>query len=242
MIDMAYFNVKSLIPACEAFGFELTDEAAERLELYGNLLLEWNEKMNLTAITEPGEVLYKHFYDCLLFFDAVKVPPGAEIIDVGTGAGFPGVVLKAARPDINITLLDSLNKRVTFLGEVLNRLSLSGEALHMRAEEGGQKSELREKFDIACARAVANLNVLSEYCVPFVKTGGVFVAMKGGECEAEVEGGTGAYKTLGCDLPHIVKRQLRENESRSFIIAKKISQTPPKYPRSSAKISKAALK
>ena len=239
---MTYFNVKSLTPACEKFGLDLTEQAAERLELYGNMLLEWNRKMNLTAITEPEEVLYKHFYDCLLFFDAVKVPEGAQIIDVGTGAGFPGIVLKTARPDINITLLDSLNKRLTFLDEVLNSLSLSGRTVHMRAEEGGQKVELREKFDISCARAVANLNVLSEYCVPFVKPGGIFVAMKGGECESEINGSIGAYRTLGCDSPSIVKRLLRENEKRSFIIAKKISQTPPKYPRSSAKISKAVLK
>lgn len=238
MID---FKVEKLLPDCEKFGLVLSGEQIEKLNAYGNLLLEWNEKINLTAITEPEEVLYKHFYDCLLFLDAVKVQNGARVIDVGTGAGFPGVVLKTARPDINITLLDSLGKRITFLENVLSELSLSGAAIHMRAEDGGRDAQLREKFDIACARAVANLNVLSEYCVPFVKVGGVFVAMKGGEPQAEVEGGTGALKTLGCDLPQVISKRLRENEKRSFIIAKKISQTPPKYPRNSAKISKAAL-
>ena len=121
---MINFNAKSLIPKCEEFGLVLTAEAADRLEAYGNLLLEWNEKFNLTAITEPGEVLYKHFYDCLLFFSAADVKNGAKIIDVGAGAGFPSVVLKIARTDIDITMLDSLNKRVTFLNEVLKRLCL----------------------------------------------------------------------------------------------------------------------
>ena len=238
---MINFNAKSLIPKCEEFGLVLTAEAADRLEAYGNLLLEWNEKFNLTAITEPGEVLYKHFYDCLLFFSAADVKNGAKIIDVGAGAGFPSVVLKIARTDIDITMLDSLNKRVTFLNEVLKRLCLSGKALHLRAEEAGTDEKYREKFDIACARAVANLNVLSEYCAPFVKPGGEFVAMKGGEAETEAAGALNAFKVLGLEKPRIIFKNLRENEKRSFVIAKKISQTPPKYPRNSAKIKKAAL-
>ncbi|MBR4909756.1 MAG: 16S rRNA (guanine(527)-N(7))-methyltransferase RsmG [Clostridia bacterium] len=238
---MTDFKTGSLIPLCEEFGLCLTKEAAERLDLYGNLLLEWNEKMNLTAITEPEEVLYKHFYDCLLFFSATEVKKGAKIIDVGTGAGFPGLVLKIARPDINITLLDGLGKRITFLNAVLAELGTEGEAIHLRAEEGGRKPELREKFDIATARAVANLAALAEYCVPFVKPGGLFVAMKGGEPHSEVENAKSALKTLGCGEPGIILKNLRENEKRSFIIAKKISQTPPKYPRNSAKISKAVL-
>ena len=238
MID---FKVKTLALLCEEFGFTLTGEAADRLNLYGNLLLEKNRVMNLTAITEPEEVLYKHFYDCLLFLGAVEVPENAKIIDVGTGAGFPGVVLKIARPDIDITLLDGLGKRVNFLREVLTSLSLEGNAVHLRAEEGGKKPELRERFDIACARAVANLNVLSEYCVPFVKAGGLFVAMKGGDPYAEVTAAAGALKILGCAEPLIKPSTLPGGDKRSFVIAKKISQTPPKYPRNSAKIAKAAL-
>ena len=238
MID---FNVKSLVPICEKFALSLDKTAIDRLELYGNLLLEWNEKMNLTAITEPVEVLYKHFYDCLLFFDAVDVPRGAKIIDVGTGAGFPGLVIKTARPDIDLTLLDSLGKRVTFLCEAANMLSLDVTAYHLRAEDGGQKPDLREKFDIACARAVANLNALSEYCVPFVKPGGIFVAMKGKDAELELDNARQALSILGCKETKIINKTLRENEERSFIIARKISQTPPKYPRKSAKIAKAAL-
>lgn len=241
MKNMINFNSKSLIPLCEKFGLLLDNTAVERLETYGNLLLEWNGKINLTAITEPQDVLYKHFYDCLLFFDAVDVKNNADIIDVGTGAGFPGMVLKIARPDINITLLDSLNKRVTFLNEISRALCLDVCAVHLRAEDGGQDKNLREKFDISCARAVANLNVLSEYCVPFVKPGGVFVAMKGKDVKPELEAANGALKTLGCDSGKIVNKTLRENEERSFIIAKKISQTPTKYPRKSAKIAKAVL-
>ena len=238
MID---FSVRSLVPECEKFGLVLSDEAVERLELYGNLLLDRNKEINLTAITEPSEVLYKHFYDCLLFFAAVDVKNGAEVIDVGTGAGFPAMVLKIARPDIKITMLDSLNKRITFLEEVLDRLSLDGRAIHARAEEGGRDAALREMFDISCARAVANLNVLAEYCIPFVKPGGVFVAMKGGQPDPEVAAATGAYRLLGCDKPQIKLFDLRQNEKRSFIIAKKISQTSTEYPRNSKKISKAAL-
>lgn len=238
---MTDFKVETLKPLCENFGLSLTGEAVARLNLYGNLLLERNKVMNLTAITEPVEVLYKHFYDSLLFFDAVKVGKNAKIIDVGTGAGFPGMVLKIARPDIDITLLDSLGKRVKFLDWVLTELSLKGRTLNMRAEEGGRKPELRESFDIACARAVANLGVLSEYCVPFVKPGGIFVAMKGEKAANEVEASAGALKLLGCAEPELIAKDLRENEKRSFVIAKKISQTPIKYPRNSAKISKAAL-
>ncbi|MBO7520340.1 MAG: 16S rRNA (guanine(527)-N(7))-methyltransferase RsmG [Clostridia bacterium] len=238
---MTDFKVETLKPLCEESGFTLTDEAVERLNLYGNLLLEKNKVMNLTAITEPGEVLYKHFYDCLLFFGAVDVPENAKIIDVGTGAGFPGIVLKIARPDIEITLLDSLAKRVGFLSDVLNELSLKGDTVHLRAEEGGRLKELREKFDIACARAVAKLNLLCEYCVPYVKVGGVFVAMKGGEPQEEVKESLSAFNLLGCEAPEVKPAILPQGDKRSFIIAKKISQTSPKYPRNSAKISKAAL-
>ena len=238
---MTDFKVELLKPLCEEFGLILSREAVSRLNTYGNLLLQKNEVMNLTAITEPEEVLYKHFYDCLLFFGAVEVQKGAKIIDVGTGAGFPGLVLKIARPDIDITLLDSLGKRVNFLNEVLNSLSLDGRALHLRAEEGGRNTELREQFDISCARAVANLNVLAEYCVPYVKAGGLFVAMKGGDPEEEVRASEGALSLLGCGTPLIKSASLPQGDKRSFIIAKKISQTSTKYPRNSAKIAKAAL-
>lgn len=239
MID---FNIEKIVSTCEAFGLSLDKTAIDRLNTYGNLLVEWNEKMNLTAITEPKEVLYKHFLDCLLFFKNVDVPHSAKVIDVGTGAGFPGMVLKIARPDIELTLMDGLNKRLTFLNAVLKELNLTAKTVHMRAEDGGKNPDYREQYDISCARAVANLPVLCEYCIPFVKVGGQFVAMKGSSAQEELDIATNAYKILGCEKPIIICENLRENEARAFIISKKKSQTPPKYPRMGGKIAKSALK
>lgn len=238
MID---FGIEKIVPLCKEFGLELDQTAIDRLNLYGNLLLEWNQKINLTAITEPEDVLYKHFYDSLLFFKAVKVEKNAKIIDVGTGAGFPGMVLKIARPDINLTLLDGLNKRLIFLADVLDKLNLQVELVHSRAEEGGKSEKYREKFDFSCARAVANLPVLSEYCIPFVKKGGYFVALKGASAKTEAASAQNAYKILGCEKPTIICETLTGNEERAFVIAKKISQTPTKYPRHGNKITKSAL-
>ena len=176
MID---FNISEIVPLCAEFGVELTADKQDKLNLYGNLLLEWNEKMNLTAIKEPKEVLYKHFYDCILFFKNVEIPQNATLIDIGTGAGFPGLVLKIVRPDIEVTLLDSLNKRLVFLNEVIAALGLKGiKTVHSRAEDGGKNKLYREKFQIATARAVASMPVLLEYCLPFVEKGGQFVYLK----------------------------------------------------------------
>lgn len=238
MID---FKIDEIAPLCEAFGLTLDGEAKERLSLYGNLLVSYNEKVNLTAITEPREVLYKHFYDCLLFFKNIKVKENARIIDVGTGAGFPGMVLKIARPDIELTLLDGLNKRLDFLKAVLNETGLSAELVHQRAEDGGKDPLLREKFDIATARAVAALPVLCEFCVPFVKIGGIFTAMKGDAAKEELAAAKKAYAVLGCEPPQLFCETLTGNEKRAFIISKKSSQTPTKYPRPFAKIKKSAL-
>ena len=238
---MIVFDFDRIAPLCETF-CPLTDEIKARLTVYGNLLVEWNEKMNLTAITEPTDILYKHFYDCLLFFKNVPVAQGAKVIDVGTGAGFPGMVLKIARPDLEITLLDGLQKRLTFLEEVLRELGLCAETVHLRAEEGGKSPPYRERFDIACARAVAALPVLSEYCIPYVKKGGLFVAMKGQSGNAEAAEAAGALKILGCAKPEIFTETLTGEEHRTFVAAKKISQTPTKYPRPNGKIAKSALK
>ncbi len=238
MID---FNIEKIVPDLNGFGLTLDETAIERLNLYGNLLISWNEKMNLTAITEPNDVLYKHFYDCLLFFKNVKVQESAKIIDVGTGAGFPGLVLKIARPDIKLTLLDGLNKRLVFLNAVLEELGLDGETVHSRAEDLGKNPKYREKFDIATARAVSNLPVLCEYCIPFVKQGGLFVAMKGANGKEEAECAKNALKVLGAEKPTIICETLGEEEQRTFIISKKISQTPTKYPRMGGKIAKSAL-
>ena len=239
MID---FEIEKIVPLCSQFGVELNDEAIKNLNLYGNLLLEWNEKINLTAITEPHEVLYKHFYDCILFFKNVDVPKNAKLIDVGTGAGFPAMVLKIVRPDLTVTLLDSLNKRIVFLNDVIEKLGLSGiEAVHSRAEDGGKNKLYREKYDIACARAVASMPVLLEYCVPFVRVGGLFAAMKGPSAESEVALCSNAISQLGVAKPNIICETLTGNEQRTFVTFKKISQTPPKYPRKSGNISKQPL-
>ncbi|MBR6564214.1 MAG: 16S rRNA (guanine(527)-N(7))-methyltransferase RsmG [Clostridia bacterium] len=239
---MINFNIQKIVPLCAEFGVEITEKKAENLNKYGNLLLEWNEKINLTAITEPEDVLYKHFYDCILFFKNVDVPQNAKIIDVGTGAGFPGLVLKIVREDLEVTLLDSLNKRITFLNDVIEKLGLKKiTAVHSRAEDGGRNPLYREKFDISCARAVAAMPVLLEYCAPFVKVGGKFVSMKGPGAEEEVALCKNAMKQLGVQQPTIICETLTGNETRTFVSFEKISQTPPKYPRNSGKIAKQPL-
>lgn len=239
---MTDFHIEKIADRCAGFGVKIDGDITERLNLYGNLLLEWNEKMNLTAITAPEDVLYKHFYDCILFLKAVTPAKNARIIDVGTGAGFPGTVLKIVRPDINVTLLDSLNKRLVFLNEVIAELGLSGiSTVHMRAEDAGKAAAHREKYDIACARAVAALPVLMEYCLPFVKKSGCFVAMKGASAEDEMNRSFSAAQLLGADKPTIICETLTGNEQRAFVITKKISQTPTRYPRKPAEISKKPL-
>ncbi len=239
MID---FKIEEIAPLCEAFSVKLDEDIIKKLNLYGNLLLEWNEKINLTAIKEPKEVLYKHFYDCILFFKNVNVPKNARVIDVGTGAGFPGMVLKIVRPDLEVVLLDSLNKRILFLNDVIEKLNLKNiTAVHSRAEEGARNKNYREKFDIACARAVASMPVLLEYCTPFVKVGGEFVAMKGPSAREETALCNNAISELKVSSPQFIEETLTGNEQRVFVIFKKISQTPPKYPRKSGNISKQPL-
>lgn len=234
------FDMEKLKALCAPF-FTLTDEAAERLSIYGKMLIEWNERMNLTAILEPDEILIKHFYDCLLFLKNTEIPEGAGVIDVGTGAGFPGVVLKIARPDIKLTLLDSLNKRITFLSAVLEGIGLSAETVHGRAEELSKNAAYREQYDIACARAVAKLSVLSEYCMPYVKKGGLFVSMKGPAARDELCEAKKAIELLGGGDATIFEETLPDDSQRCFISVKKISQTPTKYPRNSGKITKQPL-
>lgn len=239
---MINFNIEKILPLCREFGIELDENIIKRLNLYGNLLLEWNEKINLTAITDPEGVLYKHFYDCILFFKNVDVPQNATLIDVGTGAGFPGMVLKIVRPDIKVTLLDSLNKRLVFLNEVISALGLEGiETVHLRAEEAGKNPRHRESYDIATARAVASMPQLLEYCTPLVKKGGMFVAMKGPSAQEELALCEKAKQILGVNEPNIICETLTGDETRVFVSFKKISQTPPKYPRKPSDISKQPL-
>lgn len=226
-----------ILSAVKNFKIELSDEQLNQLESYYKLLVSWNERMNLTAITEPKDVAIKHFADSLSVLSFVDVPNGASVIDVGTGAGFPGLVLKIARPDIKLTLLDSLKKRLTFLEDVLNNLGLDTQLIHSRAEEGGQSIDLRECYDFAVSRAVAQLNVLCEYCLPYVRLSGSFIAFKGGESDEEIKNASKAIQTLGGKKTDVYKFDLPENSgSRTLVIIEKVQPTPDKYPRQNGKI------
>ncbi len=223
-------------------GINLTDDQIEKLRIYYELLIEWNEKMNLTALTEPEDVALKHFCDSILLLSYADIKEGSSLIDVGTGAGFPSVPIKIVRPDIKLCLLDSLNKRLVFLQEVVDKLQLENvEIVHARAEDGAKKPALRERFDFATSRAVAQLNVLSEYCLPYVKVGGSFLAMKGKYSEEEIDNAKSAIKTLGGKISKVDTYNLIDTSERTIINIKKLSATDKRYPRTSAKIKSKAL-
>lgn len=220
----------------------LTENQYEQFQKYFELLVEWNEKMNLTAITDESGVALKHFADSLSLLNFVDIPQNSSLADVGTGAGFPGVVLKIARPDIKITLIDSLNKRLVFLGEVCAQLGIEAELIHSRAEDGARDEKLRESFDFAVSRAVARMNVLSEYCLPYVKVGGAFCAMKGAQANEEFKESLNAINTLGGKLENKYFFELPENGGeRAIAVVRKVKNTPQKYPRQSGKIKAKAL-
>ena len=228
-------------PSCAEFkkyNLDLSQEKYDKFCKYAEFLVEYNKNVNLTAITEPREILIKHFIDSSLILNYIDIPENSSIIDVGTGAGFPSVPLKIMRPDLKITLLDSLGKRITFLQKLCELIEADAEFIHGRAEDIAKMAEYREKFDFSCARAVANLSVLSEYCIPFVKVGGYFISMKGpNENPLESER---AIDTLGGKIAEIHSYSL-ENDLRTIIKISKISHTPTKYPRNSAQIKKKSL-
>lgn len=220
----------------------LTENQYEQFQKYFELLAEWNEKMNLTAITDESGVALKHFADSLSLLNFVDIPQNSSLADVGTGAGFPGVVLKIARPDIKLTLIDSLNKRLVFLGEVCAQLGIEAELIHSRAEDGARDEKLRENFDFAVSRAVARMNVLSEYCLPYVKVGGAFCAMKGAQANEEFKESLNAINTLGGKLENKYFFELPENGGeRAIAVVRKVKNTPQKYPRQLGKIKAKAL-
>lgn len=231
-------NIREILKeTTKNYRIRLDGNQLDRFETYYRLLVDWNKKINLTAITAPAEVAVKHFADCLALFNYIDIPEGASVIDVGTGAGFPGVVMKIARPDIELTLLDSLNKRLVFLEEVLKAVNLNAEIVHSRAEDGARDERYREKFDFSASRAVARLNVLSEYCLPYVKSGGSFLALKGPKAEEELAGAESAVKLLGGKLKNCFKFTLpSDGGERTLLEIQKIKSTPGKFPRNPGKI------
>lgn len=215
----------------EKLNLTLTEEQIEKFYNYMNLLIEWNKKINLTAIVEPKDIILKHFIDSLTIEKYIK--KGETIIDVGTGAGFPGIPLKIAREDLKITLADSLNKRINFLNEVINKLNLKDiETIHTRAEELGKNKKYREKFDIATSRAVANMSTLSEYLIPFIKVEGKCICMKSSDIDTELENAKKAINILGCEIESKDKFNLPNSDlGRSIIVLRKVKNTPSKFPR-----------
>lgn len=222
------------------YGASLDDAQVTALLKFKSILTEWNEKINLTAIEEDREVIIKHFVDSLSIMPFLK---GVyKLVDVGTGAGFPGIPIKIAQPALEVVLLDSLEKRIGFLNTVISALQLEGiSAVHSRAEDAGIAPQYREKFDAAVARAVASLPVLLEYCMPLVKTGGIFIAMKGSN-GSEIEGSGKALDILGGNIEEVKEFTLPDSDmKRNIIIVRKLRQTPTKYPRKAGKPSKEPL-
>ncbi len=234
------FKEKMIINV-DKLGITLPEIQLKQFYNYMNLLIEWNKKINLTAITEPDEIILKHFVDSLTI--SKYISDGTKIVDVGTGAGFPGIPLKIYRQDLEITLLDSLQKRINFLDEVIRELNLEKiETVHSRVEDFGKDKKYREKFDIATSRAVANLATLSEYLLPLVKVGGKVISMKGSLIEEELEHSKNAIKILGGKVEKVDEFDLPNSDiNRNIILIDKIKETPSKYPRKAGEPSKKPL-
>lgn len=234
---------QQLIEGAKVLNVNLTDQQADQFMQYKTLLVEWNEKMNLTAITEDIEVITKHFLDCLTVQSSIDLSKIQTLVDVGTGAGFPGLVLKIAFPNIHITLIDSLNKRLKFLQHVIETLGLTGiECVHGRAEDLGKNKAYREQFEVCASRAVANLAVLSEYTLPFVQKGGYLIALKGQKLDEELAEGEKAISILGGTIDQLVDVVVPYTDLNHRIAKiKKVKETPKKYPRKAGEPTKAPL-
>lgn len=235
------YNLDKFKSGLENLNITLSDEQMQQFLDYYEMLVETNKVMNLTAITEFNEVIEKHFLDSLSLCQVYDLQQDVKILDMGTGAGFPGIPLKIAFPEIDLVLADSLNKRIKFLQDVINQLGLEKvEAIHGRAEEMARNKQYREQFDLSVSRAVANLSSLSEYCIPFVKEGGKFISYKSGEIEQETNQAKKAIAILGGKIEDVYKFDLYE-QKRSFVIIKKEKKTPKAYPRKAGTPTKTPL-
>lgn len=239
---MKYFNM--LKEACENEGLNFNEKIYNNFIEYKSLIKEWNEKINLTAITEDEEIIKKHFIDSIKVFKFPYVKEAKKIIDIGTGGGFPGIPMKIMKSDSSIVLLDSLNKRINFLNEVIDKLELEDiKTIHGRAEDFAQKAEYREGFDIAVSRAVANLTVLLEFCLPYVKVGGYFVALKGPSIEDEIRDAKVALRVLGGTIEEVIEVDIADSDLKhNLLVVKKVKETPKKYPRKAGTANKSPIK
>lgn len=230
-----------LLSGSKELGYELDDTMSEQLITYAKLLVQWNEKINLTAITDEEGIATKHFLDSMSALCTDKVQ--GKVIDVGTGAGFPGLVLKIAKPEIELTLLDSLNKRINFLREVADQIGTDGiQFVHGRAEDVAMQANMRGKFDTVVSRAVANMRMLSEWCLPFLKIGGYFLALKGPLAEQELDDAKRAITILGGEVEGVYEAKIPHTDlSHKIIIVKKVRQTPPRFPRKPAIATKTPI-
>lgn len=230
--------------AAKDVGLDFTEVQYERFIRYMKLVQEWNEKINLTAITEDEDFIKKHFIDCIKAFKSNELKEAKTIIDVGTGAGFPGVPIAIMNEEAEVTLLDSLNKRVNFLNLVIKELDLKNVVtIHSRAEDGARDKNLRENFDIATSRAVANMTVLSEFCLPYVKVGGHFIALKGPAIEEELKDSTNALGVLGGKIKEVIEVNIEDTDLKhNIVIVNKKKECPVSYPRKAGVITKKPLK
>lgn len=236
-----FISKELLIKSAAEFDVEITDTIADRFDIYARELVSYNEKVNLTAITDPDEIVIKHFADSLAFFKYSGIMEGNSVADVGCGAGFPGVPILIAGDGLKVTLFDAVNKKLDFIRYLLGELGLDASVIHIRAEDAGRKPEYREHFDFVTARAVAQLRILSEFCIPLVKVGGKFVSMKGDISEEEKVNGIAAFKKLNSELYDDIHYNIHNGDARNIIIAKKVSPLSPKYPRNMGQISKKPL-
>lgn len=236
-------SIDTLINGAQELKIDLNEDQLNQFRIYKTLLKEWNQKINITSITEDEEIDIKHFLDSLTPLSTNVLDGNKKIIDIGTGGGFPGIPLKIKNSSLEVVLMDSLNKRITFLNEVIKQLGLTDiRAIHGRAEEWSIKEDYREQFDICISRAVASLNTLCEYCMPFVKVGGYFIAMKGPNIEEELDFSKNAIKLLGGRVKNTKKIQIPLSDiTHSLIVIEKISETPTKYPRGGGKPKKNPL-